>query len=243
MVGVSDGSTHTFTMLGHCPRDSLVGLAIASSPLAVATRCAYVRPGVGAVSTQAYCNPAIGPQALALLERGLSPEEAIEEIRRTDPHPKFRQVGIVSAKGHAAAMTGSDCLDWKGHATGPGYIAMGNYLVGPQVVAAMDESWKKSDGEILQERLLRGIEAARDAGGELGGPPMSAALVVYGAESYSRTDLRIDMHEGSTDEDAIHDLRRIFDRFRPLIPYYEARAKNPFLPRWTDWLAENTRIG
>jgi uncharacterized Ntn-hydrolase superfamily protein len=228
---------HTYTILGHCPRDGLIGLAIASSPLAVASRCAFVRPGCGAVATQAYSNPAIGPWALSLLERGASPEAAIEEIRRSDPHPTFRQVGIIDRRGDTAVLTGPDCLDWKGHAIGKGYACLGNYLIGPQVVAAMDESWRKSEGDILEERLLRGIEAARNAGGDHGGPPLSAALIVYGAAPYSRTDLRVDMHDGAPDEDAIHDLRRIFTKYRPLISYYEARAKDPFLPPWKEWLA------
>jgi uncharacterized Ntn-hydrolase superfamily protein len=230
----------TYTMLGRCPREGVVGLAIASSPLAVASRCAFVRSKVGAVATQAFSSPAIGSQVLSLLEQAASPQNALDEIRRTDAHPTFRQVGVIDWQGDTAALTGPDCLGWKGHANGRNYIAMGNYLVGNEVVAAMEDSWRSSVDNILEERLLRGLEAARDAGGETGGPPLSAALIVYGAEPYSRTDLRIDMHDGADDEDAIHDLRRVFEKCRPLISYYEERAKNPFLPPWREWLAKNS---
>lgn len=228
---------HTFTVLASSPREGLVGLAIASSPLAVASRCAFVRSRVGAVATQAYSNPAIGPRALTLLGSGLSAAETLTRIQAEDPYPDIRQIGIVSAAGEVAVTTGARCLPWNGHASGENWIAMGNYLVGPRVLAAMVDSWRASEGEILEERLLRGIEAARDAGGEVGGPPLSAALIVHGEDEYSRTDLRVDMHQGAPEEDAIHDLRRILDRFKPLIPYYQARARNPFLPPWKEWLA------
>ena len=80
--------------------------------------------------------------------------------------------------------------------------------------------------------MLRAIEAGRDAGGQEEGQT-SAGLLVYGKETYSRLDLRVDVHE-----EPVAELRRIFDWYQPLIPYYEERGQNPNVPRVKEFLAK-----
>jgi len=88
-------------------------------------------------------------------------------------------------------------------------------------------------GELaIEERLLRAIEAGRDAGGQEEGQT-SAGMLVFGGETYSRCDLRVDIAE-----EPIAELRRIYDWYKPLIPYYEERARNPLVPRVKDYLAQ-----
>jgi uncharacterized Ntn-hydrolase superfamily protein len=100
----------------------------------------------------------------------------------------------------------------------------------------MADAFRASEPEILEERLLRALEAGRAAGGEKGGQ-LSAGLIVHGNDSYARTDLRVDMHDhrSGPDDDAVSELRRIFTAYRPLIPYYEKRPGNPLLPSWREW--------
>jgi uncharacterized Ntn-hydrolase superfamily protein len=225
---------NTFTMIGRCERSGLLGICIASSPLSVTARCPFIQGNLGAISTQAFSNPGLGPFALKLLSIGYSPEGAIEEIKCSDRWIEYRQIGIVDRTGTAAVFTGSNNQDWKGHIGKKNYVAMGNHLASGQVVENMARAFEDSSTEILEERLLRAIEAGRDAGGEISGQ-LSAGLIVYGADPYPRTDLRVDR---SFSGDPIADLRRIFEEYRILIPFYEQRPLNPTMGGWRDWIAK-----
>ncbi len=231
--------THTFTAIGYCPRDHLLGVAITTSPPAVGSRCPFIARNVGAISSQAYTDPGLGLTGLRLLKLGFTPRAALEHLAANDDWHEYRQIGIVDAFGNAAAVTGVNNLEWHGHATAPGFVAMGNYLAGPQVLDAMMRAFHGTPSEILEERLVCSLEAGRDAGGEKGGQ-LSASLLVYGRPPYPRTDLRVDAHRASPARpgDAVHELRRLFDRYKPLIDYYELRPRNPLMPSWREWSAK-----
>jgi uncharacterized Ntn-hydrolase superfamily protein len=229
--------THTFTMVARCAESGLLGICLTSSPLNVAARCPFAKANVAAVATQAYSDPALGPLALNLLEAGYSPERTIQEMCANDEWADYRQHGIVDRNGRSAAFTGKSNLEWAGHQIGPDYVAMGNYLTSSKVVDAMARTFVDSRGQILEERLVRAIESGKAAGGEKGGH-LSSGLLVYGNETYPRTDLRVDMypsHEGQTG-DAVDELRRIFNVYTALIPYYEQRPRNPLSENWRDWI-------
>ena len=75
---------HTFTIVGRCVRTGMIGIGITTSDIAVGSRCPYVKPSVGAVSTQADTNPRLGPFALRLLELGYSPDRVIQKLEAND---------------------------------------------------------------------------------------------------------------------------------------------------------------
>ena len=229
---------NTFTIVGRCPRRGLLGVALTSSPIAAAARCSFIRANVGAVSTQAYAHPGLGPLALNLLELGHTPEKALEEIRSSDRFPEHRQIGIVDRNGRSAVYTGTDSLEWRGHRNGANYVVMGNYLVNDDVVPAMEDAWLSSEEEMLEERLMRAVEAGKAAGGEKGGH-LSSGMLVYGRDTYARTDLRVDFHPGDAGIDAVDLLRNLFEEYRPMIPYYEERPENPLLDSWRVWRDKN----
>ncbi len=52
----------------------------------------------------------------------------------------------------------------------------------------------------------------------------------HGDEPFAYIDLRVDVHE-----EPIGELRRVFEWFRPLLPYYSERPHNPRLPRDDRW--------
>lgn len=230
---------HTFTIVGRCERTGLLGIALTSSPLSAAARCIFIKANVGAISTQAYTNPALGPLGLRLLEMGFSAEKVIAELKATDPSFEYRQIGIVDQTGRSAVFTGEKTLDTRGHIAKRNMVAMGNYLVSDAVVPAMAAAFESSQDEILEERLMRALEAGKAAGGEKAGQ-LSSGLVVTGRESYARTDLRVDMYDRPTGpgDDAVSELRRIVDQYKPLIPYYEERPTNPMIGPWRDWLTK-----
>ena len=215
---------NTFSIIGRCSRTGMLGVAITTSDLAVGSRCPYVMPGVGAVSTQAFTDPRLGPKALDLLGDGLSAVEAIQRIEAEDHYIERRQLGIVTSKSDSAARTGEMNKPWAGHIARQNFVAMGNGLAGEGVVRAMAETFEQSDSENLEVRLLRAIEAGKLTGGEAEDmtPYHSAALLVYANQSFPRIDLRVDEHT-----EALGDLRRIFDLYRPNIDFFALRPTDP----------------
>jgi uncharacterized Ntn-hydrolase superfamily protein len=200
----------TFSIVALDPENGDVGAAVQSKYFNVGAVVTWARAGVGAVATQAAGRAAYGPEILELLTRGLAPAEAIERALADDERRETRQLGVVDAEGRAAAFTGSECNDWAGHVTGPGFAAQGNILAGEDVVAEMARAFTSTEGE-LAERLTAALEAAQAAGGDRRGQ-QSAALVVErpggipdSREGIDRiVDLRVDDHE-----EPIRELRRL----------------------------------
>jgi uncharacterized Ntn-hydrolase superfamily protein len=176
------------------------GVAVQSKFLAVGSVVPWAEPQVGAIATQAYANPSYGPKGLALLREELGARQVVEQLIAGDDDRNGRQVGVVDASGTGAAWTGSDCLDWAGHRTGPCYSAQGNILVSGATVDALAETFEATEGRPLAERLLEALAAAQAAGGDSRGEQSAALLVVernggYAALSDVLVDLRVDDHE------------------------------------------------
>lgn len=212
---------HTFSITARCERTGRMGVGIATLAVAVASRCPFVKANVGAVTTQASTDPRLGLLALRLLDMGYSAPKALKELEASDPHIEYRQLAVVDRDGNAAARTGKENRDWAGHIVGKNYVAMGNHLLGKHTADAMAEAFEATHDQDIEERLLRAIEAARDAGGQHGGQ-ISSGLLVYDREVYPRVDLRVDHHE-----EPIGELRRIFELYKPQIEYYNLRPKDP----------------
>src|SRR5918999_2241128 len=186
------------------------GVATQSKFLAVGSVVPWAAPEVGAVATQAYANPRYGPNGLDLLREGRSAQEVVDELTGADEGRDHRQLGIVDARGGSATFTGSECLDWAGGRTGPGYAAQGNILVSGATVDAIAETFESSSGRPLAERLLDCLAAAQAAGGDSRGQRSAALLVVqrdggYAGLSDEVFDLRVDDHELPIEE-----LRRLY---------------------------------
>ena len=226
----------TLTVVARDPGSGLLGIAQTTNPISVGARCPFIRAQVGAVSTQAYTDPGLGPLALDRLAEGRSPEEVLSDLSEIDDGYGYRQIGIVDHLGRTAVHTGEQTKEVKGAITGEGYLVMGNVLASERVLPDMDEAWHEGSRELFEERLLRVLTAGRDAGGDAGGH-RSACLIVYGSEAYGRTDLRVDFApKREVEPDAVDLLRRAFDQYKPLIPYYEVRPKQPWMAGWIDWL-------
>ena len=228
----------TFSIVARCERTGNLGIAISTSAIAVAGRCPFIRGGLGAVCTQSYTNPSLGSLALKLLEVGFSPRRIIEELRRNDEWFDYRQVAILTDSGVSAAHTGTKNSPWKGHIQEHDHIAMGNYLAGEEVITHMSAAFEEARNDMLEERLMRALEAGSAAGGDKGGQ-LSAGLLVYGRQPYSRTDLRIDLQEktAADSRDAVAALRDLYNEFKPLVEYYEKKPANPTIGTWREWLA------
>ena len=186
------------------------GVAVQSKFLAVGAAVPAAASEVGAIATQAWANLAYRPDGLALLREGRSADEVVRTLAGADDGREHRQLGVVDAHGRAATYTGSECLEWAGGTTGPGYAAQGNILVSAATVEALASTFETSAGEPLAERLLACLAAAEEAGGDRRGRQSAALLVVrkdggYGGTSDVAVDLRVDDHA-----EPIAELERIY---------------------------------
>jgi uncharacterized Ntn-hydrolase superfamily protein len=186
------------------------GVATQSKFLAVGSVVPWAAAEVGAVATQAFANPRYGPEGLELLREGLSAEEVVERLTDADDGRAARQLGVVDAKGGSASFTGSECFDWAGGRTGPGYAAQGNILVSGATVDAIAGAFEESAGKPLAVRLLDALDAGQAAGGDKRGQQSAALIVVerdggYAGLSDVLVDLRVEDHERPLEE-----LRRLY---------------------------------
>jgi uncharacterized Ntn-hydrolase superfamily protein len=189
----------TFSIVACDPAHRFWGVAVSTKPMSVGAVVPWALWRVGALATQADSNYQYGPLGIAALRRGLSAEDVVRRLTRADPKREHRQLGVVDARGRAAAWTGSKCRDWAGHVTGDGFSCQGNILANDQVVPSMVRAFESARGT-LAKRLYAALVAGARAGGDRRGMESSAILVVHrepwfdGAWSDRWVDLRVDQH-------------------------------------------------
>ena len=187
---------HTYSIVARDPATGELGVAVQSHWFSVGGLVTWAEPGVGAVATQSFVDPAYGPRSLARLREGVDPETALREQVAADPGAAVRQVGIVDAQGRVAAHTGERCIQVAGHHVGAGYTVQANIMGNDRVVPAMAKAYETTRGD-LAARLVAALEAAQAAGGDIRGCQSAALLVVSGKKSETpwvekRFDLRIE---------------------------------------------------
>jgi uncharacterized Ntn-hydrolase superfamily protein len=216
----------TYTVLGHCERTGRLGIGIATYSIAVGGLCPAIASQRGVLTSQAFVNPELRALGGKLIADGHPAANVIELLKPADANIEFRQLGTVDAYGRAAAHTGQRTRAWSGHRIGPHHVALGNVLAGEQVVAAMSVVFDAAADAPLAERLLRALEAGRDAGGQVGSkghlPERSAALLVHDRSPIAELDLRVDLHD-----EAVGELRRIYTEYEPYLAFHRLRHIDP----------------
>ena len=220
----------TFTIIARDKISGDIGLCTATGSPAVGWIAPFGAAEAGILSYQAVVEPRLGKVALGLLEAGYSADKVLTDMEQMDANWEYRQVGVVDARGGMAVFTGKHNRHWAGHRVGSDFLVFGNMLAGEKTIDGICEAWESNRGANFDERLMLAIEGGRDAGGQLEGQT-SAAILSYGRRGMARVNLRCDLAS-----EPIAELRRIFDWFMPLIPYYEELADNPTLPRHKEWL-------
>jgi uncharacterized Ntn-hydrolase superfamily protein len=221
----------TFAIAAFCRKTGHIGVCQTTSTPAVGARCVRVLPGRGVVVVQAAINYRIVEAAAQRLQAGDDADAVLTHLEQTDAGIDYRQVAIIR-RGETAMRAGKGARDWAGGIQGPDFVVLGNVVARQEVVDAMAHSFRSSGAETLEERLLRAIEAGDAAGGERRGQN-SIVLCVAGDEPVPLVDLRVDMHP-----QPVAEMRRIFDWYKPLIPYYVRRNADPTVPLWRDYLRE-----
>ncbi|WP_026837107.1 DUF1028 domain-containing protein [Gillisia sp. JM1] len=194
---MKDPFAHTFSIVA---RDSVTGemaVGVQSHWFSVGPLVAWGKSGVGVVATQSFVNPAYGPNGLKLMEEGKSASQALEKLIAEDDGEEYRQVAFLDSSGRTAAHTGSSCVESAFHYTGKNYSVQANMMLNDKVVPAMKDAFYEHSDLPLAERVVKVLQAAQNAGGDIRGK-QSAALIVVGANKVKNSwedkkiDLRVD---------------------------------------------------
>jgi uncharacterized Ntn-hydrolase superfamily protein len=208
------GGEGTFSIIARDAAAGELGIAVHSKAHAVGSRTISAKGGVAVIAHQATSNPMYGQVGLELLQRGMTPQQALDYMTRADDGRENRQVSILDMQGRSASWTGSRPQDWKGHRCTAEYCVQGNILAGPQVLDGMARGFESAAGQPLAERLLAALDGGQAAGGDRRGMQSAALMVVKplaGAAGFSDRiiDARVDDHRAP-----ITELRRVFNVFR-----------------------------
>lgn len=197
-----------------------LGIAAATKFFAVGSRIPFIRPGIGAIATQALVNPYYGIDGLDHLRDGdKGPDCVLDLLVRADAGRQHRQVHMMDANGRVAAHTGDLCLAWAGHIAGPECSVAGNMLAGPQVLQRTLQAYLAGRDLPFAERMVVAMQSGDLAGGDRRGK-QSASLIVFGEDEWSRVDIRVDDHPDPLGELARLEMisRQEWIRYRPFIP-------------------------
>jgi len=183
----------TWSIIARDTATGRIGIAVATKFFAVGALVPHIAAGHGGIATQALVNPYYGIDGVKLLGEGLMPTDIIAALIAADSGRESRQLHVMDAKGRIAAHTGSDCVDWCGHAGGDGFSIAGNMLAGARVLDDTASAYVASEALPFAQRLIAAMKAGEAAGGDKRGK-QSAALLIHGEEDWSDLDLRVDDH-------------------------------------------------
>lgn len=203
----------TYSIVARDPDTGELGVAVQSHYFSVGGICPWVRPGIGAIASQAMAEPSYGPLGLDLLAGGKSPKDALRALTTADPGSASRQVAMVDATGRVAAHTGASTIAAAGHRTGAGYSVQANMMLKDTVWDAMANAFEATTGP-LAERMLATFRAAEAEGGDIRGRQSATLLIAKGEPgpptwSLPVVNLRVEDHP-----DPVAEMTRLLDLHR-----------------------------
>lgn len=200
---------HTFSIVARDAATGEMAVGVQSHWFSVGTSVPWAEAGVGAVATQSFVDKSYGPKALALLKKGLTAQQALDQLTRADAGRDVRQVAIVDSRGNVAAHTGKNCIQYAKHIKGINVSVQSNMMLGNQVCEFMMRAFEQSKGKPLAERVLLALEAAQKAGGDIRGMQAAALLVVPGKITDSWNNATVNLRVDDAAQ-PLQELRRLY---------------------------------
>jgi uncharacterized Ntn-hydrolase superfamily protein len=226
----------TYSIVARDPVTGDLGVAVQSHYFAVGPVVPWLRPGVGAVATQAMVNIAYGPNLLERLAAGSAPADALAELVAGDPQGATRQVAVVAADGRVSTHTGDRCIAEAGHRNGDGWSVQANMMTNDTVPDAMATTYAAGvkRGDDLVTRLLDVLDAAEAEGGDIRGRQSAALVIVSGDPETPPWDRQYDVRVDDARE-PLSELRRLVAVRRAYLTFdadHAALGDNPELRFW-----------
>jgi len=225
---------HTFSIVAVDPQTGESGVVVTTRRPCVGNAVPWVRPGVGAVATQGGTRLEYGNDLLNLLEQGVAPQEAMDQVVAADEGRERRQVGVIDMQGHSAQWTGSGQYgaeaqgDWVAERSGATFAVQGNSLVTTAVVDSVFETFQRSEGSRrhLADRLIEALYAGHLLGGDgRHGDTQSAAVLVADPRpgASRRPDgVTVDINVCENPEPVL-EMRRIYNTISETLGFRELR--------------------
>ena len=200
----SEPLAHTYSIVARDSVTGNIGVAVQSHWFSVGSVVTYGKAGVGVVATQSFVNPSYGPRGLALMEQGLSPQQALNALLANDEGEMFRQVAFLNTKGEVATHTGSACIEAAGHKQGKNFSVQANMMLNNTVWDAMATAFETTTGD-FSERIISALKAAQKEKGDIRGSQSAAILIVKGESTGNPwedivMDLRVEDHNNPVEE-------------------------------------------
>lgn len=190
----------TWSIVAVDPQTGEVGVAAASCSIGV-PRIVAVVPGKGAIVSQAATSLTGREKARELVGQGEAATSVLAELEKPELYDglltidfPLLQYGVATLGDNAPAsvstgfVTGESNPDWSGGEAGDTFSVQGNTLRGQDVVRNAARAFREAEEEAgacavpLADRLLRALEAGRDAGGDarcpLDASSLAAVLVI-----------------------------------------------------------------
>src|SRR6478609_9304560 len=163
----------TWSIIARDPVTGQFGIAVATKFFAVGARVPHIAAGYGGVATQALVNPYYGIDGVKLLREGRDVSDIVDTLTAADDGRESRQLHIMDAKGHIAAHTGRECVDWCGHIKGDGFSIAGNMLAGAAVLDETAKAYLARASLPFARRLIAAMRAGEAAGGDDHADPLA----------------------------------------------------------------------
>jgi uncharacterized Ntn-hydrolase superfamily protein len=131
-------------------------------------------PGKGAINTQSFYDGTNQANARKRILAGDTPQQALQWLVTNDVNgdPSIRQYGIaaiVNGQAQAAAFTGGNCFDFKGHRIGRSrgmhYAIQGNILISDAILDSMEARFIRAQGD-LACRVMAAMQGANVPGAD-----------------------------------------------------------------------------
>ncbi len=207
-VGSAQRPVHTFSIVARDPATGEMGVAVQSHWFSVGSLVTWGEAGVGVVATQSMVDPSYGPLGLALMKAGRTAGQALEGLKRADPHPEIRQVAMLDAIGNVAAHTGDKCIPAAGHIIGKDFSVQANLMLNEKVWPAMAQAFLAAKGD-LADRMLAALDAAQSVGGDIRGKQSAAILIVKGKATGRPWEDRVMELRVEDNPEPLAELRRL----------------------------------
>lgn len=214
----------TFSIVARCERSGQFGMAVTSSSVCVASRCAWTRAGVGVIATQNLTDPGLGPLGLQLLAQGRNAGQVLAMLVAGDPGQAYRQLQVMDRNGQIAQHTGASALPTVASAQGRDCAAAGNLLAHTGVPQAMVAAFEAAIEQPLAQRLVLALQAGLAQGGEERVLRSAGVQVCDTQHTWPVVDLRVDDQPRPLDA-----LAALWAVYEPLMPGYVSRAAQPHL--------------
>lgn len=164
----------TYTSIHYDSEKSSITIGIASYLEDVGKRCVYIDPWAGCVIAQGLVTNSVGPEAIALLSRGVHPKQVLDTVLAKDALKNQRQILIMDRFANTTIYSGEKCNDYYGEIITKNLIVAGNCLSSVDVLKDMINSYKRTNQKDHLTLALSALTAGELAGGDMRGRKAAA---------------------------------------------------------------------